>query len=148
LTKVERKDWPLLVADFAQPATLAPVQLQKALFLIGRNLDHSKVTDGDFYEFRAYDYGPFSVAVYCDADQLEAEGFISVRRPPESPYKLYSITDAGRARAAKLRETLSPRVRAYANDVVRWTCSMNFNQLVNAIYRRYPEMKANSVFSE
>ena len=82
---IDRKYWPLIAAFASTTGTLAPVQLQKALFLIGQNLDVTKLTAPKFYDFRPYDYGPFSAAVYCNADQLKSEGLLEIRRPTPRP---------------------------------------------------------------
>jgi len=145
---IDRKYWPLIAAFSSTNGTLAPVQLQKALFLIGQNLDVGKLTSPHFYEFRPYDYGPFSAIVYCDADELEREGLLEIKRPPEAQYKLYSVTALGATKAKKLRPKLEPLELDYVDRIVPWTCSLSFNQLVSTIYDHYPEMKKNSVFSK
>jgi hypothetical protein len=145
---IDRKYWPLIAAYSSKTGTLAPVQLQKTLFLIGRNLDVAKLTSPSFYEFRPYDYGPFSAVVYCDADELEAEGLLEIQRPPDSQYKLYLVTSLGAAKAKRLRPKLEPQALDYIDRIVPWTCSLSFNQLVSIIYEHYPEMKKNSVFSK
>jgi len=43
---------------------------------------------------------------------------------------------------------LSDEVRKYLDDVVEWTRSLSFTELVKAIYQDYPDMKANSVFRD
>ena len=66
------KDWTLLVLASAG-GPLSPVQLQKTLFLIDRNLSRAQRGVTRFYNFRAYDYGPFDSAIYTDAVILQTE---------------------------------------------------------------------------
>jgi uncharacterized protein len=138
-----RKDWTLLVIAAAGGHSLSPVQLQKALFLLGENLQ----LGAGFFHFTPYDYGPFDSAVYSEAEGLEREGLVRIETPPYS-YREYRATDEGRARAEALRPQLAEGVAGYVDQVVTWVRSRSFNDLVRAIYQAYPKMKANSVFRE
>lgn len=140
-------DWTLLVIAAAPGQAIEPVQLQKSLFLLGRNLSRAQLRVANFYEFSAYDYGPFCSAVYEDAERLEREGLVRIARPPETRFNMYSVTEAGVARAAKIGSGLAEPTREYLRAVVTWTRSLSFNDLVSSIYKAFPEMKANSVFS-
>ncbi len=143
-----RKDWTLLTIVAADEHPLQPVQLQKSLFLISRNLPHHLLGSDQFYSFSPYDYGPFCSDVYADAESLEAEGLIAIQRPPESRFRLYQATEAGARRALALEGKLSPSAVDYVKRVVAFTQSLSFNQLVSTIYKVYPEMRINSVFQE
>ncbi len=141
-------DWTLITIATAGERPLQPVQLQKSLFLLGQNLAPEQLQTDLFYRFEAYDYGPFSNSVYADAEALEHAGLVVIHRPPKSRYKLYGVSEAGRKRANELESGLDEKVIEYVRDVVQFTQSVSFNQLVSAIYKKYPEMKANSVFRE
>lgn len=139
------RDWTLMaIASAKRP--LQPVQLQKSLFLLARNLSREKLKTPVFYSFDAYDYGPFCSSVYSDSEALEAQGLVAIQRPPESRFKMYSIKEAGAERAADTRRVLDLDALKYLDTVVSFTQSLSFNQLVKSIYNAYPEMKANSVF--
>ncbi len=140
-----RKDWPLLVIAAAQGKPVSPVQLQKALFLIGQTLPPAQVQTQVFYDFAPYDYGPFDGTVYSDAQQLEREGLVAINFPPFRNRE-YVATSTGLERAAALRANLAPNVTHYLDEVVQWVRSLSFSDLVRAIYAKYPAMKANSVF--
>ena len=140
------KDWTLLVIAAAKDHSLSPVQLQKALFLIARNLTDAQRCTTSFYDFRPYDYGPFSAEVYRDAERLRAEGLVIIDPSSGFAYRDYAATAAGIERASLLRSQLDPSVCEYLDSMVAWVRSLSFNALVQAIYRDYPEMRANSVF--
>jgi hypothetical protein len=140
------KDWTLLVIAAAEGAPLQPVQLQKALFLIGRNLTADQRGGTPFYEFRPYDFGPFAQEVYADAEELEAQSLVLIACPPHRAYREYLATRAGLEAAASLRKELDTAVRDYLDRLVSWIRPLSFDRLVRAIYREYPETKVNSVF--
>ena len=129
------KDWTLLVLASAG-GPLSPVQLQKTLFLIDRNLSRAQRGVTRFYNFRAYDYGPFDSAIYTDAVILQTEGRAMIS-DSAGPHRQYAVTPAGMADAAQLRRALEPNVLEYVDRAARWVRSMPF---------REPEMRANSVF--
>ncbi len=139
-----RKNWTLLVIAAARGEPMSPVQLQKSLFLLGRNLTPAQLQADRFYTFRNYDYGPFNQAIYEHAEQLEAERLVSgeVKRN----YRRYAATMNGVHEAERLRAGLDPAVNGYVDRVVGWVRSLPFDQLVREIYRLYPETKVNSVF--
>jgi len=128
------KDWTLLVLASAG-GPLSPVQLQKTLFLIDRNLSRAQRGVTRFYNFRAYDYGPFDSAIYTDAVILQTEGRAMIS-DSAGPHRQYAV----------LRRALEPNVLEYVDRAARWVRSMPFRELVRAIYAQYPEMRANSVF--
>jgi uncharacterized phage-associated protein len=141
------KDWTLLVIASARGKPLSPVQLQKTLFLIGKNVTAEKRHSRKFYRFLAYDYGPFDRTIYDDADELRNEGLILIH-PETGSFRNYIALPAGIQRAETLRAELDPNIREYLDGVVAWARSLSFNDLIRSIYRRYPETKVNSVFRE
>jgi len=143
---VTRKEWTLLVIAAAEGEPLQPVQLQKALFLLAENLtDAQRQTDG-FYDFQPYDFGPFAQAIYADADELGAEGLILIAQPHARAYREYIATVPGLKQAAMIRDQLAPAVAEYLSRVVTWARRLSFDQLVRAIYKKYPKMQVNSIF--
>lgn len=145
---MSRRDWTLLVVGAGAPERgLTPLQLQKTLFLLGKNLPSAVNAAGEpYYEFRAYDYGPFDENVYHDAEHLEAEGLISILRPPRTRFKQYLITPAGKRAAVDVQAKVGARTANYVGELARFTQSLSFDQLVGLVYRLYPEMRENSVF--
>ena len=142
------QDWTLLTIAAADGDALRPVQLQKALFLISRNVPTRLRKTRSFYGFVAYDYGPFCKQVYTDAEILELTGLVQITRPPTTRYQEFRATAAGLRRAESIREKLSAPADEYLQNVVDFVRTVSFNELVNAIYNAYPEMRENSVFSQ
>ena len=137
----ERSDWTLLAISLAkEPAT--PVQLQKSLFLLGKDLP--SVAKKNYYNFSAYHYGPFASAIYADADALEAEGLVTVSPYSGHPRRVYSVTEEGRAAAKAVAVKQSEK--SHLANLMEWAQSQSFADLVSSVYERYPEMRRKSIF--
>lgn len=141
---MERKDWTLLVINAAGPSGLSPVQLQKCLFLIGKNLP--EVVGDSFYQFIPYNYGPFDQAIYVDAQRLIDEKLVTFAQVAGKTWGFYIITLQGEEAAERIEPQVSPAVLTYIGAVVAWVQQLSFTQLLSAIYQQYPEYRANSVF--
>ncbi len=139
------KDWTLLVIAAAKGRPVSPVQLQKALFLLSRNLSPDVLGVERLYDFQAYDYGPFDGSVYHDAEELERAGDVVIDQAG-SRFRSYRATSEGSARADRMRQGINAKAIAYLDRVVAWVSGLSFNQLVEAIYKAYPDMATNSVF--
>lgn len=141
---MQRRDWNLLVLTTAGGEALTPVQLQKVLFLIGKNLPE-EVSSG-FYDFKPYDYGPFDATVYQDAEELEREKKAYIRSVPGRRWSEYGATPAGVEAAKQIKSELDPRILDYVDRLVEWARSLSFQNLLRAIYKAHPKYKVNSVF--
>lgn len=145
---LQREDWCLLVLGAADGASLQPVQLQKSLFLIGENVRPRKSgLSREFYDFEPYDYGPFDSSVYADADALAAQGLAVVATRPGRSYREYAATPIGVRRAKELALQLPNETADYVCRVVEWARTKSFSEIVRAIYQKYPEQRARSVFN-
>lgn len=138
---MDRKGWTLLAIAAARGEPLDPAQLQKCLFVLGR--ERPADVGRDFHKFGPYHYGPFAATVYRDAEALEEEGLVTITAT-ESVRK-YRATPDGLKEAQRLRQQASDATR-YLERVVAWARSLSFQALVRAIYAKYPEQRANSVF--
>ena len=141
---MDRKDWTTLVIDAAGPQGLSSVQLQKCLFLVGQSLPQADRLS--FYQFVPYNYGPFSVSVYGDTEQLESAGLVSVVRSSFNGRATYMITPLGKERAKDIIADANGDTLAYLRTVVAWALPLSFAQIVKAIYVAYPAYQKNSVF--
>ncbi len=143
MASIERKDWALIVIAEARCRHMSPVQLQKALFLL--SMEAKEDVGDDFYDFKPYDYGPYDSDVSTDAELLVEEGLLTSKR---HRWTEFAATLDGVEKANKLKMSLESKAAAYVTEVVAWVCSLSFTQLVSAIYKKYPAMKENSVFSD
>jgi len=144
---MERCDWNLLVLSAARGEPLSPVQLQKSLFLLERNLPPG-VLGQDFYQFEPYNYGPFDSNAYADANVLAFRGLARSSQAAQGNWTQYSATPEGIEHARELGAMLPEGVVEYVEKLVRWVRNQSFSSLVREIYRRYPETKINSVFKD
>lgn len=142
---LSRDEIALVVLSLAGEGTFAPVQIQKALFLAS-----DKVRDAfdrhSQYDFQPYDYGPFDWQVYADIENLERRGLARIFQMPGERWRTYAATDQGRFEGQKLTRRLRPDQLEVLQKIVNLVRSLSFNDLVSAIYRGYPEMRARSVF--
>jgi hypothetical protein len=142
-----RRDWLLLlIAASARPLGLDPVRVQKGMFLLARE---AGLPPGQRYGFRPYNYGPMSVELYADLGALERDGLV-VRVPVAGfRWTCAALSDAGAARAAAL-EPVARREAPLAHRRLARIASLldrlTFTELLQAVYRRYPEFAARSVF--
>jgi hypothetical protein len=130
------------LAAAGENATFSPVQVQKLFFLIDR--EAQRFLGGPHFSFKPYDYGPFDRAIYEELERLERAGMVKMER--SGRYHLYSLTPQGYAEGSRLLGTISDPAFTFTKRAAKWVRSLNFQQLVAAIYNRYPDMKANSVF--
>lgn len=120
-----------------------PVQVQKLLFLIDKNVGAR--IGGPVFDFAPYDYGPFDASVYEVLRELEVDGFVSSSESMRG-WKQHALTDKGVAEGERLAQVVDPVVIDYIKRVSEFVRSLSFSDLVSAVYKAYPEMKANSVF--
>jgi len=145
LSLTRRQDFMLAVlSSLERTVSFTPVQLQKLFFLIDR--EASGLVEGPHFNFVAYDYGPFDRAVYDELDYLA--GLSLVHIIPSGRYRVYAPSANGLSYASKEFARLSPIARSYIQRCAEWVRSLNFQQLVTAIYNHYPDMKKNSIFQE
>lgn len=146
MATLRNRDITLLVSAAAGDTGLTPVQLMKSVFIISR----SELSDLpiDFYPFFAYNYGPFHPDVYRDVEALVNEGMVLGIREADRNWSKYAITPEGLRYAENLKSQVAPEFSDYIDEVVNWVKSLTFNQLLRAIYAKYPEMSEKSVFQE
>lgn len=143
---LSNKDWLLISLAASKLGRMTPVQVQKTLFLLGK--EAPKHVGPDFYQFEPYDYGPFNSTVYRDLESLAEDGAIAVEPMPMQRWPIYAITPAGEQRAAVAKQHLEAKTVEFVSAVVNWVTSLNFPDLVRAIYARYPDFKVKSVFNK
>ena len=140
---MDRKDILLLVVASGGGTPLTPVQLQKSLFMISKNV---KEIPDPFYTFEPYHYGPFDIEIYTDADSLENEGLLASIQSNNGRWTETAINPNGLKKAEVLEKELSEPAAKYVRELVQWAQSLSFSDLVKSIYNIYPEYRENSVF--
>lgn len=142
---MKRRDWALLALSLSPDGALAPVQAQKAMFLLGQNTQ-TETADG-FYHFEPYHYGPFDRNVYADLDTLIDEGLVQRKQSRRYSGTEFQITERGRARASRSAQE-SPELTRYLESVVQWMRPLSFSTLVSSIYKYYPAFRVKSIFRD
>jgi len=141
---MEKKDILLVALYASNGVPLGPVQVQKLLFLIDREI--SELVGGPFFNFQPYNYGPFDKSVYEELEQLAIKGKVEITSVQK--WKTYRLTKSGQEEGKKLYDDLSPKAKKYIKEASEFVRRKSFNELVAAIYQKYPEMRALSKFSE
>jgi len=130
------------LAAGGENASYRPVQVQKLLFLIDR--EASALIDGPHFDFEPYDYGPFDRDVYIELDDLADRGLVIAQSTGR--YRVFSLSPEGYERGTDILYDLDAAAMTYIQQLATWVLGLNFQQLVAAIYNRYPDMKVNSIF--
>lgn len=141
-----KKDWVLLALALAGGRAVSPVQIQKIIFLFDK-LFQGDVLPTEFYEFAPDNFGPFCGQIYDDIRRLEAEGLVAISKVPNGNYFQYAATTEGIQKGLEFARELPEPIVKHAKNIVAWVLAQSFRGLVTAIYARYPEYKANSVFT-
>lgn len=139
---MDRRDLLLAALTPAAREPYTPVQLQKMIFLIDREIPD--LVEGPHFHFQPYNYGPFDKAVYDELEVLECKGYVETIG--ESTWRNYRLTKAGQEMGKKTFDSLPPEAQDYINRVSEFVKRLTFRQLVLAVYKAFPEMKENSVF--
>ena len=120
-----------------------PVQVQKLIFLLDREIPED--INGPLYRFRPYNYGPFDKNVYGDLEVLAGLGYVEM--VPCGRLQGFRLTAEGQVLGnSVILDELPQRARDYINRASGFVRSLSFSALVSAIYKAYPDMKANSIF--
>ncbi len=142
---MSRDDLVLAALSAAGPGVrFGPAQVQKLFFLLDREIPDE--IGGPRFRFAPYDFGPFDAAVYHEIETLAGAGFALVEQGGR--FRDYSVTDAGFRRGQQALSAMTPRARDFVARAAQWVKAMSFEQLVSAIYQRYPDMKVRSIFRD
>lgn len=125
-----------------QNTNFSPVQIQKLFFIIDREI--SELIEGQKFNFKPYDYGPFDKAVYETLEVLFMEEAVQISNSGQ--YNRYALTASGFEEGRQIFDRLPDPAQNFIAETANWVKSLNFEELVAAIYKKYPDMKENSVF--
>ena len=139
--RIERRGLVLAAIAASGPrARFNALQIQNLLFLIDREI--AADIGGPHFDFEPYPYGPYDPSVLETVERLVAEGKVVVDRT--GPYWVCFATPAGFGEGlVELDRMIGPASR-FVTTASGWVLAQPFWQLLAAIYRRYPEMAANS----
>lgn len=141
-TVMDRRMYVLAaLAAAGTEARFDPVRLQKYFFLLDRELEGE--SGCPHFDFQPYHYGPFDRAVYDQVEQLASEGLAIIDESRR--YLLYHLTEEGFASGARALADLPERARSYMAAASEWIFSLDFRDLLAAIYEYAPEMAVRSV---
>ena len=141
----ERRHWLLVVLYFARRKGLTPAQLQKTTFLLQKAFPKLGNLS---YNFQPYNYGPFDVRVYQEAEDLAKLGLVKIRSKDGHSWSTYHISLAGKLQVQTFTPKIKNEVGAYISRLVPWVQSLSFQSLISSIYQKYPEYKVNSIFRD
>jgi hypothetical protein len=142
----DRFGWLLLLLDrdalqASGPADLDPVRVQKGMFLLSE-----RGPARDLYAFRAYDWGPFSSAIYADLDSLTQQNYLEESTVPGRTWSTYRPTANGHAAAVAFAEQIGPDSAAWLRSARDFLTTRSFAQLLRDVYAAYPAYAVNSRF--
>jgi len=140
--KMDRREILLAALAPAAREPYTPVQLQKMMFLIDREVPD--LVGGTHFHFQPYNYGPFDRAVYDELEVLESQGYVETMGV--HTWRNYRLTKAGQELGDTILGGLPPEAQDYLRRVSEFVRSLTFRELVLAIYKAFPDMKENSVF--
>lgn len=143
---MNKRAWTLLAISFSGNEYLSPAQLQKGLFVFKEK--NQKAVGHDFYEFIPYNYGPFCKEIYTDTESLVSESLVKFGHPLGESWKGYLMTEKGKEYLESIKNQIPQEDQDYLAEIINWTRSLTFRQLLRVIYKEFPHYKINSVFSE
>lgn len=141
-----KNEFLLTALSACEGASFTPVQLQKMLFLL--DTEAADTFGGPHFDFQPYHYGPFDKGVYEAADDVSELGLLIVDSNTSSGLRRYALTPAGEAQGKALLESLPEPIKGYIQELGTFVQNSSFASLVSTIYKNYPSMKVNSVFSD
>ena len=144
---MKRIDWLLVLLDLPghrqQPhMAMDRLRIMKTLFLLRKA---PGLPLADFYRFSPYHYGPFSVDVYHDLDELEDRQLVERESTHPRNWARYSLTAQGSTEAQRLASTAPGSVVSKMEEFKELTTRMSFSALLNYVYDKYPEYAVASV---
>lgn len=139
--RVAQEDLMLLLAAGADgPYDFDPIRVMKGSFIIAQQ---GRQEWRGLYDFRPYDYGPFDPSVYRTKDTLIARGLLVVSK--ESRYPSYRLTDAGHTHLVDVEHRVGAAAASWVKRIGHYVTSKSFSQLLDEVYRRFPEYAVRSV---
>lgn len=133
-----RQDWLLsfIAGTEDYDSWVDRIRLMKGMFLFQEEGDAPPEVD---YQFRPYDYGPFTREVYDDIEELTRRGLVIESRDRKS----FRVTAAGRQCAEEAG--LDPEAVERLQQLRVELCDLSFRDVLKRVYEAHPESAARSV---
>jgi uncharacterized protein YwgA len=120
------------------------IRIQKAVFLL---MLRGSSAWRDLYNYKPYNWGPYSSQLTSDIDTLVRNGLLEVEDVPGTQHGRYRATDTGEAYADQLWAEMAPRETSFIRSVRAYVTQRSFTQLLREVYAEYPEFATASYFS-
>lgn len=124
------------------PYEVDQIRAMKAMFLLSREGDDEIRA---LYNFSPYHFGPFDTGVYEDLENLRDAGSVNITVSPGNRIKLYVLTPSGTQQAAKAIAALKQEDAEQLQELKTFVTSVGFTDLLQTVYRKYPDSAVNSV---
>jgi uncharacterized protein YwgA len=122
-------------------------RLQKLAFLLDREELGSNF---NAYQFKKYDYGPFSKHLLQDTEKLENKGVVDISEKPTYSGNIrydYQLEEDWLEPVEELAEDNDiSEIFESAEELVQKHSEKSIRDLVEYIYEKYPEYQKNSVY--
>lgn len=132
--------------DGANSPGVDPIRIMKGLFIVAQEAPQGWLPQESRYSFEPYNYGPYSSAIYRHLDSLEAAGLLTSTQAPGTRWKSYVVSQKGASLAERNRNRMNDALVSYIVEVREWLTGLTFEQLLNAVYDRYPDYASKSLF--
>ena len=142
---VSREELIIAAMAPADGRSHTPVQMQKLLFILDENA--AARLNGPHFRFEPYHYGPFDKEVYETLDTLSRKGLVDIAFGSGN-WREYSLTPEGQSRGQAILNSIDSQTADYIREVSNFVRKLSFSQLVSAVYKAYPRMRARSVFQD
>jgi uncharacterized protein YwgA len=147
VSSLKREDWLLLLlglrSDEATHVALDPVRVQKGMFLLSQESD---LPPEEKYDFRPYNWGPYSRELRRDLNRLVSEGLIAAHEVAGYSWQNYGLTELGVKVARQSLLTASRAGVALLVDIRKRVSKVSFAELLEDVYSKYPQYAVNSLF--
>ena len=133
------REWILVTLANTPGGRLQPVQLQKALCVVRRQLPAPALQCDDFYDFSPSEYGPFSAAIDSDIEELAKAGVVLVSHDAW-PARHFNLTPQGYDVARSLMANVEPAAARCLAQIVAWVTSFGIRDLLRLDVATFPRI--------
>lgn len=99
------------------------------------------------YTYVPYDWGPYSVELARDVDELLQEDLLEREEWEHKQYRAYRTTALGERAINKVTAQLTDEQMRFVAKVRRFVTTRSFSELLRDVYAAYPEYATRSRFT-